>query len=306
MEGTARRDIVDITCEKYKNLIRIVEEMARFRSGGTFCDVTLKCDDSKTFVAHRLVLAAASPYFRAMFETNMLERSQRAIHLKDVNSKSLEALIDYAYTGDVKTDVEDIVALLSAANMLCFEEVEKTCIDFLCKNLNITNCIDICTVAGTLNCDELYRMAEIYVSKHFRWLVKHSKFHTMTQNQLQSLISSDKLSVASETEVYRAIITWVKYEPEARSEHLARLLKHVRWTSMSRKYLVDIVMREPLVMDNYECRKLVLATLDHFLLPERRKTSTEFCMMPRRATGQTLFVVGGQGTSILLLSRLIT
>eukprot|EP00795_Rhopilema_esculentum_P012271 gene12271-2913_t len=269
--------------------------MDNFRSQGLFCDVTLESEDGKCFDAHRLILAAASPYFRAMFQTEMLECSQNHITLRGIDSKSLETLINYAYNGEVKTDMEDILDLLSAANMLCFEEVEKTCIDFLCKNMNITNCIDICAVAESLNCDELCRMAEIYVTKNFRWLVRNSKFHTLTLNQLNSVISSEKLRVASETEVYQAVITWVKYKDVERKCHLPGLLKHVRLTAMTRKYLVDIIMREPLVMDDHECRMLVLETLDHFLLPERRKATGSILPMPRKAQGQSLFVVGGKG-----------
>ena len=293
MESLVLQEKIEIFMSK--NTLKILVTMEEFRKEGLFCDVVFKCDDGLSFECHRVVLAAVSPYFRAMFQLNMLERSQYSISIKGIDSNAFDSLLNYAYNGKVKTDFENIFMLLSAANMLQFEEVEKACVDFLYKNLNITNCIDICAVAETLNYEELFRVAEIYVIKNFRWLVRHSKFMAMTSSQLESVISKEKLSIASESEVYQAVITWVKVESEVRGKHLAGLLKHVRFTSMSRKYLVDVVLRETLIMDNHECRMLVLNALDHYLLPERRDSLQSVFPLPRKAAGQTLFVVGGKG-----------
>jgi len=206
----------------------------------------------------------------------------------------------YAYSGEIKINFSDVIHLLSAANMLRFEEVEKSCIDLLYKNLNITNCIDVCAIAETLNYDELLRIAQIYLIKNFRWLARHSKFSEITPKQLGSVISNDKLRIASESEAYQAVIAWIKFDPEARGKHLHELLQQVRFTAMSRKYLVDVVMRESMIMDDGECRTLVLKALDHYLLPERRTLlQTQF---PRKAVGQTLIIVGGRGVSNKALS----
>ena len=274
---------------------KVLDTMGEFRKEGLFCDVIINCDDGGSFKCHRVVLAAVSPYFRAMFRLDMLERSQNSILIKGVDSKAFQSLMTYAYNGEIKTNFDDIINLLSAANMLQFEEVENLCIDLLYNNLNIANCIDICTIAETLNYDELLRVAEIYVIKNFRWLARHSKFIEMTPVQLGSVISNEKLRIASESEVYQAVITWVKFDPEARCKHLFGLLKQVRFTAMSRKYLVDVVMRETLVMDDYECRMLILIALDHYLLPERRVLLQTHFPMPRKTAGQTLIVVGGRG-----------
>ena len=275
---------------------RMFDALDEFRKEGLFCDVVINCEDGGSFKCHRVVLAAVSPYFKAMFRVNMLERSQSGILIKGVDSKSFQSLVTYAYKGEVITNFDSIISLLSAANMLRFDDVEKSCIELLNKNLNVTNCIDICAIAEALNYEELFRVAEIFIIKNFRWLARHSKFSEMTSAQLESVISNDTLRIASESEVYQAVLTWVKYEPEARCKHLFGLMQHVRFTSMNRKYLVDVVMRETMIMDDYDCRMLLLTALDHYLLPERRFSLQTRFPMPRKSVGQTLIVVGGRGT----------
>ena len=61
-------------------------------------DVTLMCDGG-SFPAHRLVLAACSPYFSTLFST--LDTPHPIIFLKDVRQAELVALLEFIYRGQV-------------------------------------------------------------------------------------------------------------------------------------------------------------------------------------------------------------
>ena len=61
-------------------------------------DVTLLCDGG-SFPAHRLVLAACSPYFASLFST--LDSTHPLIFLRDVKQTELEALLEFIYRGQV-------------------------------------------------------------------------------------------------------------------------------------------------------------------------------------------------------------
>ena len=63
-------------------------------------DVTL-CVDQSEFPCHKSVLAASSPYFMAMFSTNLAEGGLNSITLKDMEAATLELVLDYVYTGQV-------------------------------------------------------------------------------------------------------------------------------------------------------------------------------------------------------------
>ena len=58
-------------------------------------------DEHSLFQAHRIVLSSCSPYFRAMFTSDLAESRQEKIILYDVDPGAVESLIDYAYTNKV-------------------------------------------------------------------------------------------------------------------------------------------------------------------------------------------------------------
>lgn len=61
--------------------------MKTMRSKGELCDVNLLVGEPQRRIsAHRLVLASCSPYFQAMFTSELIESRQRDITLQDVDA----------------------------------------------------------------------------------------------------------------------------------------------------------------------------------------------------------------------------
>jgi kelch-like protein 1/4/5 len=81
---------------------RTVSKISSYLRQGFLCDVVFICGNGQIkqrITAHRLVVATLSDYFRAMFESNMLETKQREIVINDIDPDALEKLILYAYEG---------------------------------------------------------------------------------------------------------------------------------------------------------------------------------------------------------------
>lgn len=70
------------------------------------CDVTLVAD-SVEIPAHKMVLAACSPYFYAMF-TSFEESKQDRITLQGVDHYALSLLVEYVYTSEVHVTEENV------------------------------------------------------------------------------------------------------------------------------------------------------------------------------------------------------
>ena len=110
----------------------LLSKCAQFRDEGQFIDVRLKvCED--IFPAHRIVLAANSDYFHAMFTDGMKESNQEVIELKNesISPDAFKILMDSIYTGDLNVNEENVFGVLAVADHLQVSSVAKLCCDFM-------------------------------------------------------------------------------------------------------------------------------------------------------------------------------
>lgn len=87
-----------LASDRYARLILAQINKMRLRSD--FCDVRLKVG-SRIFRVHRLVLAASSPYFSALFSGGMSEVDQEEVQILGVETEIFEVLLDFIYTGQL-------------------------------------------------------------------------------------------------------------------------------------------------------------------------------------------------------------
>ncbi|PIO59209.1 BTB/POZ domain protein, partial [Teladorsagia circumcincta] len=74
--------------------------------------------------AHRIVLAASSNYFKAMFTNDMAESRMHEIEMVDIKAPALETLVNYCYTGRMKITGTNVLSVLPAAGLLQLNDVQ--------------------------------------------------------------------------------------------------------------------------------------------------------------------------------------
>lgn len=72
---------------------------------------------TELFHAHRVVLAAASPYFKAMFTGGLRECEMNRVRLQGVSATAMARLIQFMYTGRIRVTENTVCQLLPAATM---------------------------------------------------------------------------------------------------------------------------------------------------------------------------------------------
>lgn len=85
-----------LASDRYARLI--LAQMNKMRLRTDFCDVGLKVG-GRVFRVHRLVLAASSPYFAALFAGGMREVDKEEVQILGVETEVFEVLLDFIYTG---------------------------------------------------------------------------------------------------------------------------------------------------------------------------------------------------------------
>uniref|UniRef100_A0A8V0Y2A6 Kelch like family member 2 n=1 Tax=Gallus gallus TaxID=9031 RepID=A0A8V0Y2A6_CHICK len=177
-----------------KKAFKVMNEL---RSQNLLCDVTIVAEDME-IAAHRVVLAACSPYFHAMFTGEMSESRAKRIRIKEVDGWTLRILIDYIYTAEIQVTEENVQVLLPAAGLLQLQDVKRTCCEFLESQLHPVNCLGIRAFADMHACTDLLNKANTYAEQHFSDVVLSEEYLNLGVEQVCSLISSDKLTIASE------------------------------------------------------------------------------------------------------------
>ena len=86
------------------------------REDTDFADVTLVSDEGKQVEAHKLILAASSPFFQ-----NLLKRNKHAhplIYMRGMKSEDILAILDFLYYGEANIYQENLDKFLAVAEEL--------------------------------------------------------------------------------------------------------------------------------------------------------------------------------------------
>ncbi|PIO59218.1 BTB/POZ domain protein, partial [Teladorsagia circumcincta] len=75
--------------------------------------------------AHRVVLAASSNYFEAMFTNKMAGSRVQEIEMVDIEASTLEALVNFCYSGKVKINEINVFGILLAADLFLMDKVKN-------------------------------------------------------------------------------------------------------------------------------------------------------------------------------------
>ncbi|MBN3295443.1 KLHL2 protein, partial [Amia calva] len=293
---------VTVNPRHMKKAFKVMNEL---RSQNLLCDVTIVAEDVE-IAAHRVVLAACSPYFHAMFTGEMSESRAKRVRIKEMDGWTLGMLIDYVYTAEIQVTEDNVQVLLPAAGLLQLQDVKKACCEFLGSQLHPTNCLGIRAFADVHACTELLTQANTFAGKHRCWgtvqqhfseVVHSEEFLNLGIEQVCSLIASDKLTIPSEEKVFEAVIAWVNHDKDVRQEHMAHLMEHVRLPLLSREYLVQRVEEESLVKNSSACKDYLIEAMKYHLLPADQRSMMKTIRTRMRSPislPKVMVVVGGQ------------
>ncbi|XP_015768345.1 PREDICTED: kelch-like protein 21 [Acropora digitifera] len=92
---------------------------------GKYVDISLKIGPERTLRAHRAVLASFSPYFEALLGDNWKEGNKEEIEIPGLDEGAVSDLIEFAYTGKINIDKDNVLTLLEAADYLGIEFVKN-------------------------------------------------------------------------------------------------------------------------------------------------------------------------------------
>lgn len=108
----------------------MLEKLNALRNNGHLCDVTIRVQD-KLFLAHKVVLACCSEFFRSKLVGRPEDEDKFVLDLHHVTVSGFAPLLEYAYTSTLSISTENIIDVLAAASYMQMFTVASTCSEFM-------------------------------------------------------------------------------------------------------------------------------------------------------------------------------
>ncbi|XP_078584597.1 kelch repeat and BTB domain-containing protein 8-like [Branchiostoma floridae x Branchiostoma japonicum] len=206
-------------------------------------DVVLEVE-GRRFPCHRLVLSAASPYFRAMFTSDMAESRQKTVLLQGLDANAFGEILSYIYSGSL--NVDKVQPLYQAADLLQLDYVRDTCSSYMAMSVQRSTCVDLYKFADVFSVDSVLKRSLHFICMHFAEVASSKEFCSLSASQLTEIISHDELDVKEEITVWEAVVRWVQHSREDRLHHLPSILPHIRFNLLT-PYNMVAILDHPLV-----------------------------------------------------------
>lgn len=275
--------------------------LEQFWEAELMCDIELVSQypnhAKKIIAAHKIVLAANIPYFKAMFLSGMNETGAKRVHLQEVHPDSLHKMVKFAYTGCLTITPNTAQNILSAANFLQLPGIITVAVNLMLKHLTITNCIGVYKFSQTANIFDLEQAAYKFALDNFVAVSKESdEFLTLKAEDVKEFVYSEKININQEEDVFEAIVEWIDVSPTSRYDHATELLAGVRFPLISLPYLNDVVAKCS-YMNSEQCKLMFAEAIRYHHDPSSMMLLDSSKTQPRSCVVGSICLIGGLGES---------
>ncbi|XP_021045396.1 TD and POZ domain-containing protein 4-like [Mus pahari] len=136
------------------------------------------------FRAHKAILAARSPVFRAMFEHDMEASLKNRVEIHDLDPLVFEEMMDFIYMGTAPLLYSYSMAcdVLAAADKYGLEGLKVMCEDALCRDLSVENAAHTLILADLHSTEHLKTQALDFITVYASEVSKTSGWMSMRES----------------------------------------------------------------------------------------------------------------------------
>ncbi|GFO47950.1 BTB/POZ domain-containing protein 19-like [Plakobranchus ocellatus] len=211
--------------------------MKKLINNETFSDVKFHVGVNKvTIHAHQSILAAHCAVFKAMFLDINRETDEMQFDLVDMTPRIFLAMLEYIYTNQIRLNSDIAVDVLATALEYGLDDLRDLCVEFLIKNLTVSNACDVMQTAVTYNQNDLKEMAIVFIENNTQEVLLSEIFKDISEDALVTIIRSDKLNI-DEIDLIKAVKMWATVNSEVDKKEVSLVgrnaIKHLRLPLLS-------------------------------------------------------------------------
>ncbi|XP_039963172.1 kelch-like protein 5 isoform X3 [Bactrocera tryoni] len=230
--------------EQNRFMEKLMSKIFSFYDEQSLIDVTFKVSNPTALVpAHRLILAAASPYFENLFNGN--QGTDPIIEINDIDSDIFERLITFCYTGQALITVDNVAAMLNAAIVLQMDDAKNRIVEYLMTRIDEYTLQSAYTLEHETKCEVLKQKIIEYETQNFIKISQSDEFLNFGAEKLQRILVSDNLNISREEDAFDAIQRWYNYDVPTRQQQLPLLIDCLRLTQFKVDFLMTHIQPLP-------------------------------------------------------------
>ncbi|GMS88352.1 hypothetical protein PENTCL1PPCAC_10527, partial [Pristionchus entomophagus] len=159
------------------------------------------------------LLSSRIPFFRALFNSNMLECVKREINLSsqfcEFDFSTFENLVEYAYTGCLTISVSNVQDIMMGASYLQIASVMDECSEFMISRMRIDNVLSIFSFFELIVYHEYDAPLLNFIDTNLIPISFTDDFLDLPVDNLITFIQRDSLYVDNESQVFEIINRWI-------------------------------------------------------------------------------------------------
>ncbi|XP_036282232.1 speckle-type POZ protein-like [Pipistrellus kuhlii] len=199
-EVSVVQDSITISGQNPRKMVNVPECQLASELGGLwenswFTDCCF-CVAGQEFQAHKAILAARSPVFRAMFGHAMQESITNRVEIIDMEAAVFKEMMCFIYTGNAPNLDKMADGLLAAADKYALERLKVMCEEALSSQLSVENAAEMLTLADFHSADQLKTQAVDFINSHAKDVMETEGWQAMVASN-PSLVTELYCSLAS-------------------------------------------------------------------------------------------------------------
>ncbi|XP_037575677.1 BTB/POZ domain-containing protein 6-B-like isoform X1 [Dermacentor silvarum] len=222
----------------------------KFLNSGDHADVEFvvkreKFDISKTFKAHKLLLALSSEVFEAMFYGQLAEKD--TVVITDLHPDGFYGLLKYVYAGEAR--IENCIEALhtkAAAEKYLFENLATSCLAYLRKHVDSKEACLVLDCGFESGYGSLDKVAEAVLFNKGETVLRSDAF--LNSRLETALLVVDKVTYVREIFIIRAALKWARSHCKTATMDfrttISAFLPKLRFLALSSSEFVEFITSE--------------------------------------------------------------
>ncbi|GBN53736.1 Speckle-type POZ protein [Araneus ventricosus] len=155
------RNIIYKAAEKLFTYPNGLDDIKTFYMNQCLTDVVVRTE-IKSFPAHKIVLCARSPVFKAMMINDMKEKKTNCLRVDDLEDDIVQHLLFFLYSDNIENlQWESATQLYYAADKYEIGKLKEVCSSFMVENLTPTNVVELLLLADTHSDKNLKKFSDV-------------------------------------------------------------------------------------------------------------------------------------------------